>query len=295
MIENLIKNKIGLIGFGYWGKIIYNNLKQLDLEIIIVESDDTKLEGLSITEKKEVLKDYKDLKDISKVFIVTPLITHFELCAYFLNKKIDVFCEKPLTLKSNESKKLFELSEKNNCKLFVDWIFLFNDSVRFIKNIIKNQSMGELRSITMRRLNRGPYRNDIGARYDLMSHDLSILFFLIDKDIIVSEFIDYYKNPNSLQPDSCIGILKFDNQISATIDCSWEHPIKDRQCVFDFKDGELIWDDSIQKITLNNETIDFSKNESPLQKSLKNFLLNDNFDYYYHKKITLEVAKLLEK
>ena len=55
MIENSIKNKIGLIGFGYWGKIIYNNLKQLDLEIIIVESDDTKLEGLSITEKKEVL------------------------------------------------------------------------------------------------------------------------------------------------------------------------------------------------------------------------------------------------
>ena len=295
MIENLIKNKVGLIGFGYWGKIIYNNLKQLDIDVTIVEPDESKLEGLNFTEKKEVLKDFKDLKNVNKVFIVTPLITHFEICAYFLSKKIDVFCEKPLTLKSNESKKLFELSEKNNCKLFVDWVFLFNDSVRFIKNTIKNQSMGNLKSITMRRLNRGPYRNDIGARYDLMSHDLSILFFLIDGEITVSEFIDYYKNTNSLQPDSCISILKFNNEISITIDCSWEHPLKDRECVFDFENGILIWDDSIQKITMNEETFDFSKHEPPLQKSLKNFLFNENFDYHYHKNITLNVSKLLEK
>ena len=30
--------KVALIGYGYWGKIIYNNLKQLDINPIVCDS-----------------------------------------------------------------------------------------------------------------------------------------------------------------------------------------------------------------------------------------------------------------
>ena len=75
--------RIGLVGFGYWGKIVWNNLNDMDYEVTICDP------FLDFG-----IKDYRDL-DVDCVFVLTPVDSHYEVCSHFLNKGVHVFCEKP--------------------------------------------------------------------------------------------------------------------------------------------------------------------------------------------------------
>jgi UDP-N-acetylglucosamine 3-dehydrogenase len=280
--------KIGIIGFGYWGKIIYKNLNGLYDNIYICDINKPKNEDFNLD---YFTHNYKDLQ-VDKVFVSTPCESHYEICKFFLSKSIDVFCEKPLSKSTIECDDLYEIAEKNKCKLYTDWLFLNNSAVGFIKKIINSNELGYLQSISMRRLNRGPYRNDVNARYDLMSHDLSILSYIFDSEPTKTNFYDFSRKLKSSFHDSCIAMIYY-GSILCTLESSWEYPVKDRKCVFEFENGFILWDDDKQSIVLNDEMIDFSSQTPPLLNSINNFLKND-FNINFQKKITLNVTKLLE-
>jgi UDP-2-acetamido-3-amino-2,3-dideoxy-glucuronate N-acetyltransferase len=286
-------NKIGLIGFGYWGKILYKNLKKFNLDISIVDSNGVDLSFVETKDQEKIFKDYHNI-NVDCVIVSTPAVSHFDVCSFFLKKGINVFCEKPLSLTVSECKDLYKIAEENDSILFVDWVFLYNPAVNKIKEIIDNNILGELLSVTMKRLNKGPIRKDVNARYDLMSHDISIILYLLNKIPENYKFFDFSKNSSSWKDDSCIGLIKFKNHLICTIECSWEHPVKDRECIFEFEKGVLFWDDTLQKIELPNETFIPPKDESPLELSLKSFLFLDNFNYHYQKELTLGITKILE-
>ena len=86
--------KIGIIGIGYWGKIILRNLESMGKDNIVV--CDISFSDKNKYQNYQAFKDYKQL-DCELVFITTPTSTHYEICKYFLEKKVKVFCEKPLT------------------------------------------------------------------------------------------------------------------------------------------------------------------------------------------------------
>jgi len=171
--------KLGIIGFGYWGKIIYKNLKILGYnDISICEINQVDLNQVFNEDRNKIVKNYKDL-DVDRVFVTTQTIEHFDICSFFIQKKIPVFCEKPLTESLTKSNILYELSEKFKTQLYVDWIFTKNEGVEKIKEIINKKLFGELLSINMRRLNKGPVRFDVDSRIDLSVHDLSVVFFYL--------------------------------------------------------------------------------------------------------------------
>ena len=101
-----MKKKVGIIGSGNWGNKVVKILKKISSVEFICNS-------------KSNFKKFS-LEKIDWIFILTPNKTHYSLVKYFLNKKCNVFCEKPLTLNYAKSLKLFELSKNNNKKLYVD-------------------------------------------------------------------------------------------------------------------------------------------------------------------------------
>lgn len=278
--------KIGVIGAGYWGKIILKNLRDLNLDNNIVICEPKQIDWAEIGSKYEVVKNYKDLK-CDKVFVLTPASSHFEICKFFLNKGIDVFCEKPLCLTPHECKELFELAKKNYCLLFVDWIFLYNNAVLKLKNLIKKQ--GPPKNIFANRLNFGPVRQDVNARWDLAAHDVSIACFLLDSFPREIRWVDFKRNRKSKQNDSCVGVLNFD-ETCVQINCSWEYGIKDRVWLIEFDKFTIKWDDNHKKITCinDNRNIDFLS-ESPLHCSIENFMFG-SFDL---EEITLASTTIL--
>ena len=69
------------------------------------------------------------------MIVATPNHTHYEIVKKCLEKKINVFCEKPLATDYNKCLELFNLAKKNNKKLYVDDIENFkNLKIKFSKN-----------------------------------------------------------------------------------------------------------------------------------------------------------------
>ena len=279
--------KLGIIGFGYWGKIIYKNLKILGYnDIFICEINQVDLNQVFNEDRNKIVKNYKDL-NVDRVFVTTQTIEHFDICSFFIQKKIPVFCEKPLTESLTKSNMLYELSEKFKTQLYVDWIFTKNEGVEKIKEIINKKLFGELLSINMRRLNKGPVRLDVDSRIDLSVHDLSVVFFLLgDKTITSKNNLDFKRNHTSKKNDSNITLIQF-STVNCFIETSWEYPIKDRTCIFEFEKNKVVWDDLNQIVSFDSTKISY--NSSPLIQSIKSF-----FDGEINKDLTLKINQFYE-
>ena len=142
--------KIGLLGYGYWGKVLSSKLEKLDdVEVM-----------WTCTSRDQW---WTNVIDLDWVFIATPNGVHFEQVRHFIKQGVNVFCEKPLTPTLEESKELFDLAEKYNVKLYVDDVFNYRNERKDIKNLTKPIEViwNKVSDNTL---------------YDLMYHDLYLLW-----------------------------------------------------------------------------------------------------------------------
>tara|TARA_R110000851_G_scaffold300645_1_gene456859 strand:- start:1538 stop:3325 length:1788 start_codon:yes stop_codon:yes gene_type:complete len=169
--------KIGLIGYGYWGKILLPKLKTFGKIEFICTSKDT----------------YEDkLKNVNWVVIATPSQTHYEIVKKCLNAGVNVFCEKSLTLDYSQSLELYGIAEQNNVKLYVNDVFMFRKQIKDLKESIE---LTETFDVIWLKKGRSDYGNFIMSNlYNLAWHDFYILHSIIgDKfyDIESKETKDY--------------------------------------------------------------------------------------------------------
>jgi len=285
----------GLVGFGYWGKILYKNLIELGVDPMVCESNLT--DNAKLLDGKETLKNYKDL-DTDNVFVAVPATVHHEIVKHFLMKGKNVFCEKPLGMYTHEVHELYEIAEKNGANLFVDWLFTFNSQVERLLNILDLEETPSIRSISMNFTNKGPLRYDCNAKYDLASHHVSILqtIFRVLPDSWT--WINYNRDSHQNVEDSCVGFLGY-GKCQVFINASWEHEVKNREVILTLTNGTyIIWDDMTEKLEWHDDdgnTQSFTGgNTSPLQKSIKTFLFDDNFSYIKQMELTKQITKVLE-
>ena len=67
--------------------------------------------------------------DADWIIIATPNDLHYEHAEYWLSKRKNVFCEKPLTLTQSSAKGLFSLADFFGVKLYVDDVFHWHDNL----------------------------------------------------------------------------------------------------------------------------------------------------------------------
>ena len=151
---------------------------------------------------------------------------------------------------------------------------------------------GAPKSIIANRLNFGPIREDVNARWDLASHDVSIVRYLLDEMPHDVQWLDFKRNNNSIQNDSTIGILSF-KDTNVQINASWEFGKKDRLFTIEFKDGLVYWDDNGKSIIDGFDSVEVP-DYSPLHRSINSFISND-FNYNEQRELTLDTIKILER
>ena len=142
--------QVGLLGYGYWGKILLSKLEKLDdIEVM-----------WTCTSQDEW---WTNVIDLDWVFIATPNDIHYEQAKHFIEQGVNVFCEKPLTPTYEQSKELFDLAEKHDVKLYVDDVFNYRTERKNIKNLTKPIEVvwNKVSDNTL---------------YDLMYHDLYLLW-----------------------------------------------------------------------------------------------------------------------
>lgn len=108
-----------LVGKGLWGSKLYKNLKKIGNLRKIIRSKNS----------------YKNinLKFIDWVIIASPNKFHYQHVKFFLEKKMNVFCEKPLSTNYNLTKKLIKISQKNKVNLYIDDIEIYKNKKIILK------------------------------------------------------------------------------------------------------------------------------------------------------------------
>jgi predicted dehydrogenase len=240
--------RIGIVGFGAWGP---NHARNLEAQegCRVVEIADTSEARLTQARKQypgvEVMNDAETVLEGSgndAVVIATPLGSHHDLVRRALLAGKHVLCEKPLTRTSEEAKELIEIATSRGLILMVGHVFMFNPGVLFLKAEIERGELGRIYYLDLVRTNLGPIRQDVGAIYDLASHDISICNFLLEaQPSEVACNAAYYLQRD--REDVAFLTLYYPNQVVANIHVSWLDPRKVRQVTVVGNSKMALWDD----------------------------------------------------
>lgn len=271
-----MKSPVCLIGYGYWGKILEKNLVSLGYQPVIHDP------ALGFDNSKA-------LDSSSHWIIATPAEEHYKQIKTKPNSRKNIFVEKPLCLTVSEVKDLLSLDPRH--RIFVDWTYWYNEEVKFIKKLINSNRLGSILAVHAKRLNNGPSRSDVGAKWDLMVHDVSILGYLFGLDACELRKLEFFDNEVSSQYDSCFGVLKYPS-FSTYLHVSWNYPFKDRTWQFYFEKGVIEWCDINRTVKLDGKQVLCGVNSpTPVHNALKAFFAEE----IQNDALTIKITQLIEE
>lgn len=225
--------RVGVIGLGYWGPNLVRNFSELTGSelTVLCDADPERLKKVSsrypLAYATENTDDAMDPNRIDAVVIATPTRTHYALARKALENGLHVFTEKPMATSVSECEELIRLSKEKNRTLFVGHIFLYNASVLKLKEYVQGGELGNVCYICSSRLNLGPVRSDVNALWDLATHDISILLYLVNSEP-VSVNCQGLAYLNRKIHDVCTMTINFENGCMAILHASWLDPNKVR-------------------------------------------------------------------
>jgi len=285
----LRKNNVALIGYGYWGKKVFKYLSKKKVYIKYIYTR----KKIDLKNNTQDLKRIVQDSTVKKIFIVTPIDTHFKLAKTFKDKLI--FVEKPLTLEHKNSKKIL-----NNKNVFVDYLYRYSNSINKIIEYKKNNKLGRLKNIYINFCQLGRF-NKYDINYLLNSHALSILSLFID-----IEKTKYNVFPNFFNKKKVTDLnIDFKNKyINGNIFLSFNSLYKKMNLLFVFEKGsiEFLKLKNFSKLKISNYSRDLNLREKCKEF---NFDENNNLDYSieefisnrlnYFNKQNIKISKILEK
>lgn len=273
---------VGVIGLGYWGpNLVRNFLANKNVKKVYgCDQNHTRLKFVESRFPEVKLTDTWDEFlngfDLDVIAIATPVATHYTLAKQALENGKHIWVEKPFTFTSREAEELIELAEKKNLKIFVDHTFIYTGAVRKIKEIIDRGDLGEILYYDSVRVNLGLFQNDVNVIWDLAAHDLSILNYLIRKEIkeIAAHGIANYYNHENIAHIA----VYFDSNCFAHFHVNWTSPIKIRRVLIGGKKKMLVFDDLeySEKIKVYDSGVEFNTKEG-IYQALVQYRIGDMY------------------
>ena len=144
------KYKLGIIGFGGFGKFLYQAWSTLDsIEIAAVADlihQETNIPTIKFYEKWEDLLANDEIEIVS---IATPPSTHAEIACAAMKSGKNVIIEKPLALSVEDARKIISTRDETNVKATVDYMMRFNPIVEVLAGWKENRPFGKLNRVVV--------------------------------------------------------------------------------------------------------------------------------------------------
>ncbi len=239
---------IAVIGCGYWGINYVRVFDELpDSRMVAVcDLNDERLNR--VQQRFRHVKVYRDVSEllgdteVSAVVVATPLASHYALVRTCLERGRHVLVEKPFVCRVSEGEELIELAERRHVTLMVGHTFLYNPSVRKMKEYMASGECGEIYYLHATRTNLGPIRKDANALWDLMPHDLSIFDYLLDAQPLWVSAVAAKLLRNSREDVGFVA-LSYPDGILGHIHASWADPHKVREVVLVGSQKRIVFND----------------------------------------------------
>jgi len=267
--------KFGVIGYGYWGPNIVRNLRSLDGCQVVGVCDQTAAARKRIQLAHPGIPVYADANEllispeVDAIAVITPVWTHYALAKAALENGKHVFVEKPFTSNAAQAEELINLAERKNLKIMVDHTFLFTGTVRKIRQLLDDGTLGKLYYYDSTRVNLGLFQHDVNVIWDLAPHDLSIMDYII-KDEPEAIVASGQSHLNGLE-DIAFITAYFPNGIIAHINVNWLSPVKIRTTLIGGEKKMLVWNDleADEKLRVYDKGVNVTT-----QQGLYNLLVN---------------------
>lgn len=266
--------RVGIIGYGYWGPNLARNVHANNHMQLVAVAD-------PIEEKQQLAQRmYANLKTCSSddellplvdaIIVATNVKHHFEIAKKALQQNKHVLIEKPGTISFSCLNELFLLAKEKDLTLMIDYTFLYNGAVQKLNEIIHSPSFGEITYIDSVRINLGIFQTEINVIWDLASHDIAIVNFLLQKipKSIKATGISHLQN--NIENIAYI-TLNYDENLMVHIHCSWTSPVKIRQMLIGGTKKMVMYNDIEPTDKLRVYDFDFQS----LDKQFKENILVD--------------------
>jgi predicted dehydrogenase len=254
---------IAQIGCGYWGPNLLRNfsaLKGCRMKNVVDASAERRAfveanfpRTTAVTDAKIVLAD----PEIDAVVIATPAASHFQLGMAALQAGKHIFVEKPLATTAAEVDELARVAAEKKLTVMAGHTFIYNCAVRYVKKLIDDGEVGEVRYIYSQRLNLGRIRSDIDALWNFAPHDISIIQYWLGNPEPVSVSRQGMAYMQDGIDDVVFLSLTYPGKIMANIHVSWLDPQKVRKMIVVGSKKMVVYDDvADDKIAIYDKGID---------------------------------------
>lgn len=276
--------RVAVIGAGYLGRFHIEKFKKINsVNLVCVCEVDKKIaQSISKDFDVPIVSDYKSLAGkVDAVSIVTPTPTHYEIADFFLENKIHLFIEKPVTDNIESARKLLK-KRKKGLVVQIGYIERYNPAFKILKENLCNP-----KTIIFKR--KAPFSlrgSDVDVIFDLMIHDIDLAFNIFESKPKVLSVVgkSIFSNFN----DIVYSVFNFGDTL-AIFEISRVSDIKERKIT-------ALTDDTFVESDLINQScrIIKKKEEKVISEEKKDILLEELSDFInaiekgQNPKVTLE-------
>ncbi len=223
------KLKIGVIGFGFIGKIHCSKVQQSELAelVLVIDYPEKQAEVQGLYPQVQFSEQINDaMSDLDAVLITSPTSTHGRYIAELQKYKLPLFCEKPvLSLEDFKQEKFQPLIKENFIQVGHSeryhqiWDSL-GQKIKQHKGLIRIQRSGGFHARV----------GDVSVLEDLMIHDLDLLTYFFGKEVRIEYAVG--QKVFSSQYDIMAAQLTFSDKLKVEIMASRCHSKVQRQWEF---------------------------------------------------------------
>jgi len=226
--------RVGVTGLGYWGPNLARNLYAIpgcELRWLCDPAPQARdrlarsFPGVRVAgELQELLED----AELDAVLLATPVPTHAQLAIRTLQAGKHCFVEKPLATNAADAEAAVAAAAGAGKILMVGHLLEYHPAVVRLKELIREDELGELYYLYGKRLNLGKLRADENALWSLGAHDVSVALHLIG-----GEPVECIARGESFVRDGVQDVvfcyLRFPSGVVAHLHLSWLDPHKERR------------------------------------------------------------------
>ena len=292
--------RVGVVGCGRWGlkhlRALEMVAEEADIECIVacdvhptaftrIDSDRILLHN----DPHTLVEQY----DLDSVIVATPNETHYELGMMFLNKKIDVFLEKPIATTFDHASSLVSTSVHVGKTLKSGFLLRFHPCIVDARTQIRAGKIGAIQSIRYSKNVQRQGDDTAHALDTLAIHGIDLVEFLLDGQtpLRISEVVG--------SRTSCALTLEYPDQVEISIDVGWEAEANVAELEVMGRNGRIlvklqeheryeILDDEVSIKSVGS-------NHTPLEAVLLDFLKSDSTSFAASTGSILRTIKCVEK
>ena len=273
---------VGVIGYGYWGPNLVRNFMSDTAWRVVSVCDRSESRLAEVGRLYPTITTTRNPEDlfrnpsIDAIAIATPVATHFELAMAALRAGKHVLVEKPIASTSAEAAQMIEKAAQRKLVLLVDHTFVFTGAVRKIRDVIGDESFGELQYYDSTRVNLGLFQHDVNVMWDLAVHDLSIMDFVIGVNPVAVSATGL-SHVRAQPANVAFMTLFFDRDIIAHINVNWLSPVKIRRTLVGGSKRMIVYDDleTSEKVKIYDKGITVTETPDDLRKLLISYRTGD--------------------